>query len=494
MNLLQANSISKSFAGARALHGVTFDLRPGEVHALVGENGAGKSTLIKIIGGALLPDAGTLEIKGQRVGNFAPAVARALGVAVIYQQPVLFPTLTVMENLALGQEQGGLWRRIDWRGRQARARALLDRVGASFTPETMAGELGMADQQLLEIARALGADARIFIMDEPTAALGRREAGNLLRIIRELRGQGAGIVYISHRLEELPDIADRVTVLRDGEHVATMPMAGLDRAALIRLMVGRDLSAVFPEPAPVHGHVLLETRELSCAAAGVRDVSFTLRAGEILGFAGLAGAGRTQLATTLFGLTPATSGQILRGGVAVQITSPRAAIAHGLAYVPEDRRRHGVIGPLPLTANSTLAVPGMVSRYGFARRVAEQALATRYRDRLEIKTASIHAPVETLSGGNQQKVALSRWLAADPAVMILDEPTQGIDIGAKAGFYELIRDMAARGMGVMLISSDLPELPGLCHRIAVMRGGTIVATLERKDFSQERILGLMLGF
>jgi rhamnose transport system ATP-binding protein len=491
--LLSLTGIRKSFAGVQALKGVSFDLRPGEVHALIGENGAGKSTLIKVITGAHQPDAGTLTVRGQPVTDNDPVRARRLGIAAIYQQPALFPDLTVAENIALGLEPGGWWRRVRWGGRRERARRLLARVGAAIDPEADVRRLTMPEQQLVEIARALGAEARVLIMDEPTASLSDKEVDNLFRVIRELRGQGVGIIYISHRLEELPLIADRVTALRDGELVGTRPMAEVSRADLIRMMVGRELSVVFPKRAVPIGDVVLEVRGLSCQAAGVRDVSLSVRAGEILGLAGLVGAGRTELARVLFGLTPADGGEIVLRGRRVVIDRPARAVELGIACVPEDRRRHGVILEMPVAANATLATLRNISAAGLLDFGRERAVAADFVRRLGVKTASLDNPVGNLSGGNQQKVALARWLAADPAVLILDEPTQGIDVGAKAEIHRLMGDLAGRGLAIIMISSELPEVLGMSDRIAVMHGGTVVGTLDRSEATQEAVLELALG-
>jgi len=491
--LLKLSGITKSFAGVHALRGVSFDLRAGEVHALVGENGAGKSTLIKVVTGAHAPDDGTMEVRGQLIETNDPVRSRALGIAAIYQQPALFPDLTVAENVAIGLETGGNWRRIRWGERRSRARRLLEKIGARIDPEAEVRRLTMPEQQLVEIARALGADARILIMDEPTASLGDREVENLFRVIRELKGQGVGIIYISHRLEELPQVADRVTALRDGGLVGTRRMAEVNRADLIRMMVGRELSAVFPKVDAELGDVVLEVHGLGCRAAGVRDVSFSVRAGEILGLAGLVGAGRTELARTLFGLTPADSGEIRLRGERVAIRSPSQAIALGIAYVPEDRRRHGVILEMSVAANETLATLRLVSSFGFLDFGRERAVAAEFVRKLGVKTASIDTPVGNLSGGNQQKVALARWLAAGPAVLILDEPTQGVDVGAKAEIHRLMGELAGRGHAILMISSELPEVLGMSDRVAVMHGGTVVGTMDRATATQEAILELALG-
>jgi rhamnose transport system ATP-binding protein len=491
--VLRATEVTKSYAGVQALKRASLELRAGEVHALVGENGAGKSTLIKILTGAVQPDGGEITLNGSRLERLTPSAAKALGIAAIYQQPALFAELTVAENIALGLERTGRWGRVDWRARRARAEALLARVGARIDPEADAGELSMPQQQLVEIARALGADARVLILDEPTASLSKEDTDNLFRVVRELRAQGVGMIYISHRLEELPTIADRVTVLRDGTTIATRDMADVNREQLIQMMVGRELAAVFPKrPVPL-GDTVLELRRVCCAAVGVRDVDLTVRAGEIVGLSGLVGAGRSELARTIFGLTPADSGEIRVQGRSVRITSPAEAIRQGIAYVPEDRRRHGVVLEMPVSENVTLAALDNLSRFGALDFRRERELAADYTKRLGVKTASIRSLVSTLSGGNQQKVALSRWLLTKPTLLILDEPTQGIDVGAKSEIHELMTELATQGVAILMISSELPEILGMSDRIAVMHGGTIVGVLDRSEATPERVLARALG-
>jgi rhamnose transport system ATP-binding protein len=491
--LLDARNISKSFAGLRALDRVSFDLRRGEVHALVGENGAGKSTLIKIMTGAERADAGTLVIDGVPVGHIDPHTTRELGIAAIYQQPALFPDLTVAENIALSLERGSPWRRINRRARRRRAADLLQRIGVVLDPDRRVDDLTMPEQQVVEIAKAIGADARIVIMDEPTASLSEREVTRLFAVIDRLREQGVGIIYISHRLEEIATIADRITVLRDGHTIATRNRGEVNRADVIRLMVGRELDAVFPKRDIPLGETALELRGLANARAGVRGVSLSVRRGEILGIAGLVGSGRTQLAETIFGLTPADEGEIAIDGAPVAIHSPADAIRAGIGYVPEDRRRHGVVLEMSVVANASLASLPSVSNRGLIRRRAESTRAEEYVQSLRIKTSSVDAEVGSLSGGNQQKVALARWLATKPSILILDEPTQGVDVGSKAEIHRLMQELAERGMAILMISSELPEILGMSDRIAVMVAGTVVTTIPRASANADNVMAAALG-
>jgi rhamnose transport system ATP-binding protein len=500
--LLQLTNVAKSFGAVRALKGVSFDLQAGEVHALLGENGAGKSTLIKLITGAHQPDGGTIEISGQRISHLTPASAHKLGIACIYQQPALFPDLTVAENIGLRLEPATSRRRVDWPTRRERAAQLLQRIGADLSTDTEVRSLSMPEQQLVEIACALGAGARIVIMDEPTASLTQKEVELLFAVVRDLRQSGVGVIYISHRLEEIFQLADRVTVLRDGESVGTrtvqsgtgfQPVPGdrleacptLTETELIKLMVGREVSHIYPPAEGEPQEVVLSLQNLGCTAGGVKNITLDVCAGEIVGLAGLVGAGRTELARVLFGLTPADSGEILLNGQRVTIRSPQEAVTNGIAYVPEDRRRHGVILEMPIAQNMTMAIhrrlfPGSWLRFGAERQLALDSI----RD-LGIKTYGPDAPGHSLSGGNQQKVSLARWLATKPKLLILDEPTQGVDVGAKSEIHRIIRQLAREGLAVLMISSDLPEVLGMSDRIAVMRGGSIATLLPGKSDAHE---------
>ncbi len=512
--LLQLTAVTKSFGAVRALKGVSFDLRAGEVHALLGENGAGKSTLIKVITGAHQPDGGSIDINGERVAHLTPASAHKLGIACIYQQPALFPDLTVAENIGLRLEKTRSFARVDWTTRRTRAMELLQRIGAEILPDAEVRSLSMPEQQLVEIACALGAGARIVIMDEPTASLTQKEQHLLFAVVRDLRASGVGVIYISHRLEEIFALADRVTVLRDGESVGTRLVAGSRRESaktstgesqsgpmsdaaisegeLIKLMVGREVSSIFPPAESEPGDVVLSLKNLGCTASGVKNITLDVRAGEIVGLAGLVGAGRTELARVLFGLTPADSGEIILNGERAVISSPQEAVAHGIAYVPEDRRRHGVILEMPIAHNMTMAIhnrlfPGAWLRFGAERNLAQEFI----RD-LAVKAYGPEAPGGSLSGGNQQKVSLARWLATKPKLLILDEPTQGVDVGAKSEIHKIIRRLAKEGLAVLMISSDLPEVLGMSDRIAVLRGGTITAMLPGKSDAHD-VMASALG-
>ncbi len=491
--MLRLVNVSKAYEGVQALRDVSFELCAGEVHAIVGENGAGKSTLIKIITGAVTPDSGFVELNGVALKANSPATARALGIAAIYQQPALFPDLTIVENIALGLENAKPWARVNWKERRARAIELLKQTAANIDPDRQVGSLTMPEQQLVEIARALGANARVLIMDEPTASLAEAEVQNLYGVIRNLRDSGVGIIYISHRLEELSVVADRVTVLRDGEAIQTRPMRELSVRELISLMVGRELSAVFPKRAVQQGDVVLELRGVSCQTNGVRSVDLAVRAGEIVGLAGLVGAGRTELARTIFGLDPADAGEIWVRWNRVLLKSPFDAIKAGIAYLPEDRRRHGVVLDMPVSANLTLASLDKFSSAWAFDAGKERVTAANAVRRLGIKTPAVFSPVSSLSGGNQQKVALGRWLEIKPSVLILDEPTQGIDVGAKAEIHSLMCELAEQGVAIVMISSELPEILGMSDRIVVLRQGAIAGELMSDEATQEAIMALAVG-
>ncbi len=486
--LLRLRNIAKTYPGVRALRGVDLELRPGEVHALLGENGAGKSTLIKIASGVVAPDPGAeIRMGDTLVENATPRHMQDLGLSVVYQNPTLFSELSVAENLLLGEDG----RVISWRRRAERARALLARIGAELDVERPVKELRMAEKQLLEIARALGRSAKVLILDEPTASLSQQDADRLLDLVEKLRADGVAILYITHRLEEVLRLADRFTVLRDGGYIGTYPRAEVDRSRLVQLMAGRDLKELFPKVVAPIGDTILETRGLCHAPSGVTDVSLSVRRGEILGLGGLVGAGRTEFARVLFGLAPATAGEILIEGKAVRVASVADALSHGLAYVPEDRKEHGVVEALPIAENIALPI---LRRLGGAwlDEAKENALAADLSRRLGVKAASIFVAAGTLSGGNQQKVSLARWLSTKPRILILDEPTQGIDVGAKAEIHRLMGELVKEGMAIILISSEMPELLGLADRIAVLRRGRVAGVLPAREATRESLLHLAL--
>lgn len=490
--LLEAKSISKTFGGVHALKDVSFQLGGGEVHALIGENGAGKSTLIRVMTGALEADSGVLSVSGRIVPHMDPASAHALGIAAIYQQPPLFPHLSAAENIALALESGHAFRRVRWRERNRRALALIERVGSSIDPRRLASTLSMPEQQLLEIAKALGANAKVLIMDEPTASLTHRETEMLFDVIAGLRREGVGIIYISHRLEEVSSLADRITVLRDGATLGTLKRGEATRSQLIGMIAGGGTAGAALKRKAASGETVLELRNLGCRR-GLRDVSLSLRAGEILGVSGLLGSGRTRLAEALFGLAPADSGEVLLRGRSVRVRSPEDAIRHGIGYVPEDRRQHGVVLQMPVAANISLASLKTVSRRGLLSGAEERRLARDYVKRLGIKAPSVEADAASLSGGNQQKVALARWLAIQPRVLILDEPTQGVDVGSKSEIHRLMAELASDGVAILMISSELSEILSMSDRIAVMRAGAIRGVLGREEATQQAILALALG-
>ncbi len=432
-------------------------------------------------------------MSGEEVHHLTPAKAREMGIACIYQQPALFPDLTVAENIGLRLKKSGLFSRVSWTGQRTRATELLHRIGAEISPDAEVQSLSMPEQQLVEIACALGSGARIVVMDEPTASLTQKEQHLLFKVVRDLRDSGVGVIYISHRLEEIFAIADRVTVLRDGESVRTNTVDSLNESQMIKLMVGREVSSIYPASESQLGKTVLSLKNLGCAESGVSGVTLDVRAGEIVGLAGLVGAGRTELARILFGITPANSGEILLNGERISITSPSEAIARGIAYVPEDRRRHGVILEMPISQNMTLAIQPTLFRSGWLRLKAESLLARDFIRNLGIKTSGPEAPGGSLSGGNQQKVSVARWLATKPKLLILDEPTQGVDVGAKSEIHKIIRQLAKEGLAVLMISSDLPEVLGMSERVAVMRGGRLVEIIARENADAYSVMAAALG-
>jgi rhamnose transport system ATP-binding protein len=490
--VVELRGVAKAFGGVQALRGVDLALAPGQVHALVGENGAGKSTLVRILGGVHQPDDGAVVIGGEPVHLHGPADAKVRGIAVIHQEPALFPDLDVAENVFMGRQPLDRSRGIDWKQMYREVGELLRSLGVALDPRTPVQGLSVADQQLVEIAKALSLDARVVVMDEPTAALSSRETEELFRIVKDLRARGVAVLFISHRLEEVFALADTVTVLRDGAHVITASAAELDTVALIRHMVGRELGELFPKEEAQIGEPVLEVRGLS--REGVfRDVSFALRRGEILGLAGLVGAGRTEVARAVFGIDRLDAGEVLVDGQRVRIGSPSDAVRAGLAFVPEDRQHQGLVLEMAIEQNATLPFLRRLTRFGLLDRRRERAVAKEYTQRLQVKAASLGLPARSLSGGNQQKVVLAKWLATDPAVLILDEPTRGIDIGTKAEVHRIISHLAAEGLAILLISSELPEVLAMSDRVLVMHEGRLTGEFARDEADQEAIMHAATG-
>jgi inositol transport system ATP-binding protein len=497
--LLQVTGIAKRYPGVQALDDVSFDLRAGEIHGLLGENGAGKSTLLKILSGAETPDAGTIAIEGRHQVLTSPQDAQALGIATIYQELNLLPNLSVAENVFIGREPGPRVF-VSWRRLAEDTKALTDRIGLQVDPMTLVRDLSVAEQQMVEIARALSTDARLIIMDEPTSALSDTEVENLFAIVRELRAQGLGIIFVTHRLDEVMRHCDRATVLRDGLWVGTEDVADLSIDALIRMMVGRSMAQLFTPLAPREvGPVILEVLGMSRSgnlldphATVLEDIDLTVRRGEILGIAGLMGSGRSELARSIFGADAFDAGRIRIEGREVTIRSPADAIRAGIGLVPEDRKQQALFLALAVRNNLSLAALGRLMRWGvFVDESAELALIERYRSTLDIRMASPDQLIVNLSGGNQQKVVLARWLALEPKILIVDEPTRGIDVAAKAEVHLLLDRLARSGIAIVAISSELPEILAIADRIVTMREGRITGEIARADASEERLMQMM---
>ncbi len=485
--LLEVRGIHKAFRGVVALDEVAFDVLPGEVHALVGENGAGKSTLLSIMNGLQAADAGEIRLSGEPVRLRSPAVARANRLAMVHQELVLCPNMTVAENVFVGAEPLTAFGRIDRRRMEQDTRALLERIGVDLDPAAPVAALSLSQRQIVEICKALAARPRVLVFDEPTASLVEAQVESLLAIIRRLREEGLGIVYVSHRLREVLSIADRVTVLRDGRIIDTLPVAEADEARLIRLMVGRDLVDQFPAPRiRVDGPPLLEVDKLGVDGA-FADVSFSIRGGEILGIAGLMGCAREVVVRSLFGLDPADRGEIRVRGQRQRIASPRQAIAAGIGYMPADRKKEGLVLEMAVQDNLVLPVLPRVARSGLLSRRRRRTLVDDMIGRLQIRLGDPATEVANLSGGNQQKVVIGKWLAREGDILLVEEPTRGVDVGAKPQIWAALDDLAARGKAILLVSSELPELMGVCDRIVVMSCGRVTGCFARPDFSAEEI-------
>jgi rhamnose transport system ATP-binding protein len=490
--LVELRGVSRSFGGVRALDAVDLQLWPGQVVALVGENGAGKSTLVKILTGVEHPDTGEILIDGQPQVIGDAMAAHKLGIAAMYQEPAVFPDLTVAENIFAGRRPRTSLGLVDWSAMERDSQRLLDELEVDLPADRPVRGLGVADRQLLEIAKALSANARLLIMDEPTAALSPQEVDRLFSRVTRLRERAVAILFVSHRLDEVSAIADVVTVLRDGRHIATRPAAQLSHGDMVKLMVGRPLEQLFPKAQTQVREMALQVRGFT--RLGVfNDVEFEVRRGEIVGLAGFVGAGRSEVARSLFGIDPYDHGHVLIDARPFRPKSPRSALARGLAYLPEDRLGQGLVQIMSIASNITMAILPRLTPGGLLRPRAEVSLARRFMEQLRIKAASPSEKVQTLSGGTQQKVVLAKWLATEPRVLILDEPTRGVDVGTKADVHRLVSRLAADGLGILLISSDLPEVLAMSDRIVVMREGRTVAEFSRAEATQQGVIAAAAG-
>ena len=484
--------IEKAYSGVPVLHDINLRIDAGAIHGLIGENGAGKSTLVKILTGVIQPDGGTIAIDGQPRTIPDPHAAYRLGISAMFQEAIVFPDLSVAENLFVGRRPTNRLGLVDWKALKTRARALLAELDAGFNLDTLVRELGVADRQLLEIAKALSANARLLIMDEPTASLSPNEVERLFATVRGLRERGVSVLFISHRLEEVSALVDTVTVLRDGHHVATQPIEQMNHAAMIQLMVGRTLDQLYPKTETATTRPVLSVRGFS--RRGVfAGVDLEIHAGEIVGLAGFVGAGRSEVAWSLFGVEKHDAGEVMLDGQPFTPGSAQAAMERGLVYLPEDRLAQGLIAKLAIAPNLSLGVLRRLTPGGWLRARAERALSERFMADLRIKADSPFQLIQRLSGGNQQKVVLAKWLATEPKVLMLDEPTRGVDVGTKAEVYRIIFDLAARGLAILLISSELPEILGLSDRVLVMREGRLVAQFSRAEATEQRIIAAAAG-
>ena len=491
--LLQMRAVSKAFPGVQALDDVSLEVAAGEVVALVGENGAGKSTLIKILSGCYRADAGEIVLDSERLGRYSPRQAQEFGVSVIYQEFNLAPVMSVAENIFVGRQSRTRLGLVDFRRMHADAQAVLDSLHMPLDARRIVSTLSVAEQQMVEIAKAISFKAKIIVMDEPSAALTERETDTLFELVRRLRGQGVSVIYISHRLEEIFEIADRVVVLRDGRWAGAMPIAEATVDRVVQLMVGRELTEMFHKESLERGEPVLDVRGLSRAASGVRDVNLTVHAGEIVGMAGLVGMGRTEIARAIFGVDRPDAGEVEVCGRRSRVRSPLDAIRAGMGFVTEDRKAEGLFLILAVRENVSSASLGLLSTADFIAFGSERRLVRSLIDRLRIATPSQEQEVQYLSGGNQQKVILARWLALRPKVLLLDEPTRGIDVGAKVEIYRLMGELARQGVGILMISSELPEILGMSDRVLVVREGTIVAEFDRDEATQEAIMHRATG-
>jgi len=490
--IVELRGVAKSYGAVRALHDGDLSIRAGEVRALMGENGAGKSTLVKVLGGVVRRDDGEMLVDGAAVDFGSPHDARDAGIAVIYQEPTLFPDLSVEENVVMGYHPLGSLRRINRGAVRRTVKGLMERLGVGLDPERPVRGLSIADQQIVEIAKALSFEARVLIMDEPTAALSGPEVERLFTVVRALREEGAAILFISHRLDEVFSICDTATVMRDGAVVHDAPIADMTPDQMVRRMVGRELTALYPKQDTQVGDTVLSVHRLT--REGVfSDVSFDVRAGEVVALAGLVGAGRSEVARAIFGVDRPDAGHVEVDGERLAPGRPLAAMRAGIGFVPEDRRQQGLVMDLSIARNATMTRTGKLARFGLIRRAAENELAREWAARLQLRFHRLDDPAGFLSGGNQQKVVLAKWLATEPRLLIVDEPTRGIDVGTKAEVHRLIGELAGSGVGVLMISSELPEVLGVADRVLVMHEGRLVEEIARADADEERVIRAATG-
>ncbi len=496
--ILELDDISMYFPGIKALDGVKFAARPGEIHALIGENGAGKSTLVKVMTGVYRPTQGTIRFNGKTVEFKSPQEAQKAGIAVIHQETSMFGDLSVAENIFMGHAPRLSMadrlpvKPISWALMRRRATELLSRLGLKLDPRTLVKELSTAERHLVEIAKALSREAKVLIMDEPTSALTIRETEELFVLVRKLKAEGVAIVFISHKFEELFEIADYYTVLRDGRYIGEGSLKGATEDDLVRMMVGRSVDQLFPKQEAAIGGVALAARKLT--RTGIfKAVSFEVHHGEILGFFGLVGAGRTEVMRALIGVDPLDAGEVSMAGESVRFRSPGEAMKRGVVYVPEDRQRQGAVLAMSIAQNITLPQVDALSRAGWLDEKKEREVASDYAKRLEVKAAGIDYDVQTLSGGNQQKVVLAKWLASNPSILILDEPTKGIDVATKSAVHAIVSGLAAQGLAVIMVSSELPEIMGMTDRVVVMHEGVVSEVIERKHYKEEDIMKAAMG-
>lgn len=489
---IEMRGINKSFGGNAVLKDAGFVLDSGEIHALMGENGAGKSTLMKILTGVYTRDAGTVVVDGQEVVYHNPQEAERAGIVFIQQELNVLFDLTVEENMFLGKEIHKAFGVCDKKAMRKRVEEILSRLGVKIRPEQRMNELSVGQQQMIEIAKALMVDAKVIIMDEPTAALTQSETEVLFQVVKDLRGKGVSIVYISHRMEEIFELCDRITILRDGSYIGTKRIADTDMNDVVRMMIGREIGERFPERTTKPGDVIFEVRNFNCPGV-FHDVNFSVRAGEVLGVSGLMGAGRTEIMQAIFGNMPHTAGQILLHGAEVRVRNPRDAITHGIGFITEDRKVEGLMLDESIMKNISIANLGKISRRGVLNKNAEQALTRQGIEEVNIKCTGPQHVCGNLSGGNQQKVVFAKWIHTDPEVLILDEPTRGVDIGAKKEIYGIINDLAAKGVAVIMVSSELPEVLGMSDRVMVVHEGEVSGFLNREEANQENVMILATG-